>query len=76
MWRELWTTYGGRVTGVVTALFLGFIYLFSGFWDMLFFALLLWIGYFFGKQRDISAPPFIPWQQILAWLQSRWRIFK
>ncbi|WP_270170467.1 DUF2273 domain-containing protein [Paenibacillus sp. SYP-B4298] len=76
MWRELWTVYGGRITGVAAALFLGFIYLFAGFWDMLFVALLLWIGYYVGKQRDLSADPFQMWQQLVDWLQRRWRMFR
>ncbi|GGF87103.1 DUF2273 domain-containing protein [Paenibacillus abyssi] len=76
MWREFWITYAGRITGVATALLLGFIYLFSGFWDMLFFALLLWIGYFFGKQKDMSALPRISWHQITDWFSDRWRPFR
>ncbi|XEC92844.1 DUF2273 domain-containing protein [Paenibacillus tarimensis] len=76
MWREIWNTYGGRIAGVTAALFLGFIYLFAGFWDMLFFALLLWVGYYFGKQKDISAGPVIPWSQITNWVTDRFRSFK
>ncbi|MFS0722755.1 DUF2273 domain-containing protein [Paenibacillus sp. 1P07SE] len=76
MWREYWLQYRGRIAGMAIAVFLGMIYLVAGFWDMLFVALLLWIGYYFGKQKDEAAPPMIPWGRITDWLTDRWRWFK
>ncbi|MBD2847296.1 DUF2273 domain-containing protein [Paenibacillus sp. IB182496] len=75
-WLEIWQTHSGRIAGVACALLLGVVYLFFGFWDMLFFALLLWIGYYFGRQRDMQAPPLIPWQRVLDWMNDRWRPFR
>jgi uncharacterized membrane protein len=76
MWREFLTTYGGRIAGVAAGLFLGFIYLFAGFWDMLFFALLVWIGYYFGRLKDERSGPLLPWQRLLDWFNDRWRWLK
>lgn len=76
MWRELLTTHGGRVFGVLAGLFFGFVYLFAGFWDMLFFALLVWIGYYFGRMKDERNGPAIPWDRLTGWLNERWRWFK
>lgn len=76
MWREVWTTYGGRIAGLITALFLGLLYLIVGFWDMLFVGLLLWAGYAIGKAKDERRGPLLPWQRMLGWLTERWRPFK
>ncbi|RXZ78264.1 DUF2273 domain-containing protein [Paenibacillaceae bacterium] len=76
MWREFLLTHRGRITGISAALLLGFVYLFAGFWDMLFFSLLLWIGYYFGKQKDESAEPIIRWSRIVEWVNDRWRWYK
>jgi len=76
MWRELLTKYGGRVFGVAAGLFFGIVYLFAGFWDMLFFALLVWIGYYVGRMKDEGGGPAIPWDRLVSWLNGRWRWFK
>jgi uncharacterized membrane protein len=76
MWRELLTTHGGRVFGIAAGVFLGFVYLFAGFWDMLFFALLVWIGYYIGRMKDERSGPVIPWDRLISWLNERWRLFK
>lgn len=41
----------GRIAGVTFGIGLGLIYLICGFWDMLFFALVVFIGYTLGKER-------------------------
>jgi uncharacterized membrane protein len=76
MWREIWATYGGRIVGVVTGVVLGILYFIVGFWDMLFFALLLGIGYSIGKMKDEESGPIIPWHKLTDWLMQRWRPFK
>ncbi|WP_392396874.1 DUF2273 domain-containing protein [Paenibacillus senegalimassiliensis] len=75
-WKQLWENYKGRLLGIAAALFLCPIYLFFGFWNMLFCALLLFIGYTVGKQKDLEGGPFLPWGRIWEWLSSRWRPFK
>ncbi|WP_404823747.1 DUF2273 domain-containing protein [Paenibacillus rhizovicinus] len=76
MWREIWTSYGGRIAGVSVGFILGLLYFIVGFWDMLFFGLLLWIGYAIGKMKDEQRGPVFPWQRMLEWLTERWRPFK
>lgn len=76
MWKELWESHSGRIIGIFAGIGLGFIYLFVGFWDMLFFALVVFVGYQFGKQRDLNSGPMIPWQRIGSWLSERWRWLK
>ncbi|MBB6730521.1 DUF2273 domain-containing protein [Cohnella zeiphila] len=72
MWKSWWETYGGRAAGVAAGLFLFFIYVFVGFWDMLFCALLAGIGYGLGKRRDDKRGPLVPWDRLLTWLTDRW----
>ncbi|CAM3786114.1 DUF2273 domain-containing protein [Cohnella lubricantis] len=72
MWKSWWETYGGRSAGVVAGLFFFFIYLFAGFWDMLFCGFLVAIGYWFGKLRDEKRGPLLPLERVTDWLTSRW----
>lgn len=76
MWRQIWETHRGRAFGVAAGLFFGFIYLFAGFWDMLFFMLLVGTGYFIGRLKDIPANSFISWRDLYEWLNERWRWLK
>jgi uncharacterized membrane protein len=73
MWKEWWQTYGGRAIGVLAGLFFGFIYLIRGFWDMLFFALLVGVGYWAGKHKDEKLGPLVPWDRLADWISDRWR---
>ncbi|WNS44348.1 DUF2273 domain-containing protein [Paenibacillus sp. MMS20-IR301] len=75
-WREVWGSHGGRIAGVAFGAVLGLIYLFSGFWDMLFFALVVFIGYTLGKRKDTAQGPLFQWQELAAWLSGVWRPFK
>ncbi|GGF76869.1 hypothetical protein GCM10010912_22440 [Paenibacillus albidus] len=75
-WKEVWESHGGRIAGVAFSFILGLIYLFSGFWDMLFFALVVFIGYTFGKRKDNAQPPLFQWQELVERLSGRWRPFK
>jgi len=75
-WRELLQTHGGRAAGVLAGVFFGIIYLIAGFWDMLFFALLVWIGYYIGRMKDERSGPAIPWDRLKEWWGDRWRRFR
>ncbi|CAM2809306.1 DUF2273 domain-containing protein [Paenibacillus sediminis] len=76
LWKEIWESHRGRVIGVVSGIFFGIIYLIFGFWNMLFFALLVFIGYTVGKTRDLQLGSIFPWREIGNWLLQRWRPFK
>lgn len=75
-WKEVWESHGGRIAGVTFGIGLGMIYLFCGFWDMLFFALVVFIGYTLGKRKDNAQAPLFQWQELIARLSDRWRPFK
>jgi hypothetical protein len=49
MWLKLWHEHRGSVAGLMIGLLLGFIYLLTGFWNMLVFAAIVFIAYFAGK---------------------------
>ena len=76
MWREFWNIYWKRLIGAATGLFFGIIYLAAGFWDMLFVALLVYLGYWLGKLKEQSALPVIPWQRIWQTVVDRFRPFR
>ncbi|ASS65039.1 MULTISPECIES: DUF2273 domain-containing protein [Paenibacillus] len=76
MWREWWERYGGRAVGVAASLFLGIIFLISGFWDMLFVALLLWAGYTAGYRKDTGGEPLFPWRRLAEWLGERFQRYR
>ncbi|WP_223066543.1 DUF2273 domain-containing protein [Paenibacillus caui] len=70
-WKEMWSSYRGRLLGVAAAVFLIIIYLISGFWNMLFCALVLYIGYTVGKYKDLDQGSLIPWKELRDWLGNR-----
>lgn len=76
LWKAVWESHGGRIAGVTFGVVLGLIYLISGFWDMLFFALVVFIGYTLGKRKDTTQPPLFQWQELVGRLSGRWRPFK
>lgn len=75
MWLELWKQYKGRILGIVCGLFLGLIYLISGFWDMLIVAFIVFICYLLGKKKDENQqwPSLLEWWY---WLMDRWRMWR
>ncbi|MRN53553.1 DUF2273 domain-containing protein [Paenibacillus monticola] len=75
-WKELWGSHGGRIVGVSSGIVLGLIYLISGFWDMLFFALVVFIGYTLGNRKDKAQAPLVQWRELITRLSERWRPFK
>lgn len=75
-WKALWESHGGRIAGVAFGLVLGLVYLISGFWDMLFFALVVFIGYSLGKRKDEPPAPDFQWGSVWRRLTDRWRDFR
>ncbi len=76
MWREFLSLYGKRAAGAAIGLFFGLLYLFVGFWDMLFVALLVAVGYWVGVQKEMSNGPIVPWRKLWELLTDRFRPFK
>ncbi len=72
MWKSWWESYGGRASGLAAGLFFGIVYLISGFWDMLFVALLVGIGFWIGKHKDENRGPLLPWDRLTDWVTDRW----
>ncbi|MGG1313579.1 MULTISPECIES: DUF2273 domain-containing protein [Cohnella] len=72
MWKDWLEAYGGRALGVAAGLFCAFIYLISGFWDMLFCILLVGLGYGIGYNKDKKRGPLLPWDRLLSWMSDRW----
>lgn len=76
MWKEIGESHGGRLLGVTVGTFFGILYLIVGLWDMLFFSLLIFIGYNVGKRWDLKLHSFFPWQRISVWISERWERLK
>lgn len=75
-WKEMWENHNGKIIGSLSGIILGIVYLISGFWDMLFFALVVFIGYTFGKRKDLQQGSLFHWREIVQWLSKQWRPFK
>lgn len=75
MWNELFNQHKGKWIGAVSGVALGFIYLIWGFWDMLIFAFIVYIGYYIGKRSDHKAS-FTEWDYLWHWFNKRWRMFR
>ena len=76
LWRQIKESGLGRLIGLGAGLFFFFIYVFFGFWNMLFCALLLYIGYIVGKRKDLGEENLISIGTIRNWLERRYRPFK
>ncbi|MBH5318062.1 DUF2273 domain-containing protein [Paenibacillus sp. GSMTC-2017] len=76
MWREFWEIYWKRLVGAAVGLFFGIIYLAFGFWDMLFVALLVAIGYWFGKGKEQTNGEEFSLQRVWYSLQDKFRPFR
>lgn len=75
MWREIGQKHSGKLIGAGCGLVLGIVYLIAGFWDMLIFAFLVYIGYYVGRKLDRREPLFER-EELLQWLTERWRMFR
>lgn len=78
MWNELWERHKGRLIGVASGLFLGIIYLFFGFWDMLIVAFIIAVCAYAGGKYDADGFRFNAdeWLSKLSRLADRWRWFR
>jgi uncharacterized membrane protein len=65
----------GKWKGVLIGFIFGILYLLVGFWDMLIFAFIVFVGYHVGSSMDRGQSPF-HFRQVLVWLTERWRGFK
>ncbi|MFC0214208.1 DUF2273 domain-containing protein [Paenibacillus chartarius] len=75
MWSELWERHRGKTIGAGAGIVLGFIYLFFGFWDMLIFAFISFVGYYIGKKVD-NREELFPLQELWRQLSDKWRLFR
>jgi uncharacterized membrane protein len=75
MWNEWLYKHKGKIIGVLSGIFFGFIYLIWGFWDMLIFAFIVYIAYYIGKRMDHKEPTERV-EQLWHWLTDRWRMFR
>lgn len=75
MWMELWENHKGKILGAAFGFFLGILYLTVGFWDMLIFAFIVFIGYYMGKKRD-QGERLIHIEVLWRWLSERWKMFR
>lgn len=73
--RQLWENHPGTVVGTLIGLFLGIVYLFFGFWDMLIFAFIVFIGYYVGKKTDLMEGREQA-DSLWQWLSEKWRMFR
>ncbi|OPH60799.1 hypothetical protein BC351_16505 [Paenibacillus ferrarius] len=75
MWNELWASHRGKVIGVAAGIFFGFIYLFFGFWDMLIFGFIVFLGLYIGNKLD-RKESFAMLEDIWRYLTQKWRMFR
>lgn len=75
MWNELWESHRGKVIGVASGVFFGFIYLFFGFWDMLIFGFIVLLGFYVGNKLD-RKESFVILEDIWRYLTQKWRMFR
>lgn len=76
MWLEFWNAYWRRLIGVAAGILLSIVYLAFGFWDMLFVGLVVFACYWYGKQKETSSGPVIPWQRLWNAILERFRPFR
>lgn len=75
MLNDLWENHRGKLLGAGCGVILGLLYLIAGFWDMLIFAFIVFIGYYMGKKLD-RGEPLLQLDQLWNWLSERWKMFK
>lgn len=75
VWKDLWENHRGKLLGGAYGFFLGFLYLTVGFWDMLIFAFIVFIGYYMGKKLD-HGERLVHADGLWRWLSERWKMFR
>lgn len=75
MWKDLWEGHRGKLLGAGFGFLLGLLYLIVGFWDMLIFAFIVFIGYYMGKKLD-QGERLLHTDHLWRWLSERWKMFR
>ena len=75
MWLEIWKRHSGKIIGAGCGVLLGIIYLIVGFWDMLIFAFIAFIGYYVGRKLD-QRESILSFDDLWRWLTERWGMFR
>ncbi|MBO9609044.1 MAG: DUF2273 domain-containing protein [Paenibacillaceae bacterium] len=76
MWNELWERHRGKTIGVAGGILFGLLYLIVGFWDMLIFAFIVFIGYHIGRKLDRKESLLEDAEQLWRRLSEKWRMFR
>ncbi|MVP00154.1 MULTISPECIES: DUF2273 domain-containing protein [Paenibacillus] len=76
MLKRLWQEHPGTIAGAAGGLLLGLVYLIAGFWDMLIFAFIVFLGYYIGKKLDQGEDLLLPFQTLWQFLSQKWRMFR
>lgn len=76
MWNELWERHRGKTVGAAGGVLLGLLYLIVGFWDMLIFAFIVFIGYHIGRKLDRKESLLEDAEQLWRRLSEKWRMFR
>lgn len=73
--RKWMEQHPGKVIGLGVGLFFSLVYLFFGFWDMLFVGLLLVVAYQIGSKFDAKTirEDAVQW---VSWLSDRLKLFR
>ena len=75
MWSDFWRRHRGECIGVACGFILGIVYLVSGFWDMLIFAFIVFVGFLIGRRLNRGELS-IDFERLWQWLTERWRPFR
>ena len=75
MWLEIWERHSAKIIGAACGVLLGLIYLIVGFWDMLIFAFIVFVGYYIGSKLD-RREPMLSFDELRRWLTERWGMFR
>ncbi|MFD0872101.1 Small integral membrane protein (DUF2273) [Chlamydia abortus] len=75
MFKQMLEDRPGTVIGTLGGIILGILYLIVGFWDMLIFAFIVFIGYYVGKKIDLKELR-LQAGNLWQWLSERWRMFR
>lgn len=74
MLKSWFENHPGKFVAVLIGLFFSIVYLFFGFWDMLFVALLLSVAYQMGRKYDLRTLE-ADTVRFFSWLNERLKIF-
>ncbi len=71
MLKEIWEKHKGAVSLTAAGFFFGIVYLIWGFWDMLVFAFMMLVGFYFGRKLD-RGEPLVDMSLWSRWFSDRW----